>query len=160
MKNKILLITIILLPLACAPLSVPVFTPTIPSAVTPSFTSSPILTQTPVIIIATISIDPSYLYAGPSLHHKMILCGESNCSFPSGTQVVILEKYEQNGEIWYLISTLNGETGWLLGSWLIIDGDLGNIPTASYIPTYPQMPSKIPASTYPPVFTISTQPPP
>ena len=132
--------------------------PTLSPSITPTILPTTTFTQTPEMIKAIVNIYSTYLYAGPSPNHKMVICGEKECSFPRGTKVNILEKKEQWSEIWFFISMPDGETGWLYSGWLLIDGNLTNIPTASYIPTFPFLSTSIPTIPQPP--TSPPNPPP
>jgi hypothetical protein len=99
------------------------------------------LTQTPIIKRASVNIVKTSLFLGPSVYHKMVMCEENACSFPLGSQVNIVKKHEHYGEIWYFVLTSTGESGWVYGGWLKIEGSIGNIPRASFIPTYPPSPT-------------------
>ena len=111
-------------------------------------------TGTPVMKTASVNISSTYLYAGPSIYHLKVLCGQQVCSYPLGTQVNLLEQHGQSNEVWYFVSMPDGKTGWLFSEWLTIVINSSDIPTASFIPTYPGFPT----STSTPIGTqIPTQ---
>jgi serine/threonine protein kinase len=129
-------------------LATPTDTDTLSFTISPTLvvTDTPSYTRTPVLITGIVNtFGSSYLYAGPSTYHKKVLCDGIACLLSRGEQVIILEKNNNFGEIWYLISTTTGKTGWLFRNWLLVNGDLSTIPTAAYIPTYP--PPPIPTKT-------------
>jgi hypothetical protein len=112
-------------------------TPFLSPTASPSSTPSPSFTDTPFVNTATVNIDRSYLYAGPSVDHELIQCPLGNCIYTKGTQVILLEKHEVYGETWFLVKTPDGNSGWLHEDWLLVKGDQNAVPTASAYPTYP-----------------------
>jgi hypothetical protein len=49
--------------------------------------------------------------------------------------------HEVFGDTWFLVTMPDGKTGWLHKGWLVINGNLDAIPTASAYPTYPPSPT-------------------
>ena len=116
-------------------------TPIPSSTVSPSITPLPVFTDTPFVNTATVNIDLTYLYAGPSADHVLIQCQHGNCIYYRGTQVILVEKHGAYGNTWFLVTTPDEKSGWLYEGWLLINGDRDAVPTASAYPTYPPSPT-------------------
>jgi hypothetical protein len=116
-------------------------TPTATITDSPSSTPRPAFTDTPLPNTATVKLDLTYLYAGPSASHPVIKCQGGDCIYNQGALVTLVAKHSVYANTWFLVIMPDGKSGWLYADWLLINAGQETVPTASVFPTYPAAPT-------------------
>ncbi|MCB0255478.1 MAG: SH3 domain-containing protein [Anaerolineae bacterium] len=155
----------------------PTFTPTPPETPTPAIaptntpTPEPMATDTPVDTPTPDTPPTDAPTPTPEVARLVIDNPTLNVRGGPGTNYAIVgranngERYDVTGKnaqgSWYQID-FNGQTGWVSGDYVVLEGDPGSVQVAANIPAAPVQPTRPPAPTSAPVPTaapVPTSPP-